>query len=76
MGQHRPRHVHHAKDVGIELPTDLFVGLRLEWPDEAIAGVVDQNIDLAKFLFGGSYGRFDGALVRDVEAIRPNERMR
>lgn len=52
LRQCRPGHVEHAEDVGLELPAQLVVGDLLERAEQAIAGVVDHDVDCRRVMLG------------------------
>ncbi len=54
-------------DIGLELGADLVERGLLDRPDQAVAGVVDQDVDLAGDGLGLGGAGFHGGLVGDVE---------
>jgi hypothetical protein len=62
-----PRHIDEPEKVNLHLRPDLFLGQTLEFTCEAIARIVDDDIDAAEFLEGCGEGIADGFVVCHVE---------
>jgi len=65
--QNGARHGEQAEDVGFELIANFPVVGFLDGRLIAIAGIVDENVDVAEALQRGRHGRLDLGGIRDVE---------
>jgi hypothetical protein len=70
--QHSAHHMHEAEHVGCELVLDSTRGYFFKVAHQAIAGVVDQNVDAAELLHCGLNGRFGLRLVGYVQFDKGN----
>jgi hypothetical protein len=64
------RHVKHAKHIGLELALDHLLRRALERAKQAVAGVVDEHIDLPEALHRLGHGSVDRVLVRHIQRER------
>jgi hypothetical protein len=56
-----------AKKVGVHKLAGLFGSDGFGEPEEAVASVVDSDIDAAGMVDYGAHGSFDGSVIGDVE---------
>lgn len=62
-----PCHGDQAKEVHVHLRLDLRIGQLFERPAQAIACIVDHDIDMTKYVYGRCEGQLDVAGVCYVE---------
>ena len=70
MGQERFRAIHHAPEVDVHQPLEIFVAHALDGARKRDAGVVEDQIDLAVVVRHRIRPCVDGIAVRNIDALR------
>lgn len=73
VGQGCPGNLHRADEVGVDLVDDLFVGHFFGGAQQAVAGIVDDDVDPAEFGECLVHYHPDGWRVRHVEVADPQK---